>query len=103
MTIAEYLETNRRNGEMPDSVASLARLLGVSRRSVYNWMRGTCAPKFGHILSLVQLSNGCIRRTHASKVIHLKTRNFFRIAVEGFEQGDDFFQLIWAYQENDDV
>jgi predicted transcriptional regulator len=42
------------------SVSQLAKLLDVSRQTIYNWMAGGCYPTVRHLMALHNLSGGVI-------------------------------------------
>ena len=52
MTLSEYLNT------YGVSVSELSRRLGVSRQSIYNWMRGTHGPHVKHGLQIARVTEG---------------------------------------------
>jgi predicted transcriptional regulator len=89
MTISEYIAYNKERGQVPCSISSFARLMGVSRQTIYNWMNGRFHPHFNHIMHLVQMSDGKITCLWSDDVIDLKIRNMFRVARDFYENWDD--------------
>ena len=101
MTIIEYIEHNKERGQVPSSISSFARLMGVSRQTIYNWMKGRFHPHFNHIMNLVQVSGGQISRLCNSDVIDLRTRNMFRAARDFHHNWDDGESTILVISPED--
>lgn len=48
MSIYEYLYRNQRKAQGPTSITALARVLGVSRQTIYWWLDHTHKPTSRH-------------------------------------------------------
>ncbi len=94
MTIHEFIEYNKKEGDGPSSITGVSKMLGVSRQTVYNWSTGRFCPSFDHVMLLVQLSGGKISRINDSNVVNLKVRNMFRVARDFYENWDDTMIVI---------
>ena len=62
MDIKQFLKRNTRWKRKPSTVAELAGAVGVTRQTVYNWIKGVYAPHWVHVFRLVNISEGAITR-----------------------------------------
>ena len=83
MGIDDYLKTRRQ------SVRELADELGVTRQTVYNWIRGIYQPHFTHVVRLVRISDGRITKPRRRGRQNNKVQNMFHAAADLLRRKDD--------------
>ena len=80
MYINDFLKQKQETDGEPQSVIQLAKAIGVTRQTVYNWINGVYKPHWIHVLRLVDLSEGAI--TDLSKDSNKKTTELFSSALD---------------------
>ena len=80
MYIHDFLKHNEEGQGGPQSVIQLAKAVGVTRQTVYNWINGVYKPHWVHVLRLVDLSEG--RITNLSKKSGPKVEELFSVALD---------------------
>lgn len=101
MTIKEFIAKNAEEKREPSSLSALAKAMGVSRQTVYNWMHAKYSPSFGHVLALVQLSDGRVHYPADTNVTDMQVHAMFKVAKQFYADWGDLASALLAPGDDD--